>query len=248
LREAEEAFDVALKLQEAGTGSARLRALLLSHLSALRTFQRRFRETIQLTQEAEKIYGELGEDHLLAGVMVQRATASIYSGEAGEASEILTQAIPQIDRREDPHLFLAAHHNLAYCFIRLNRPDEALALHFDAREMYRECQDPLILLRATWQEGQLLVEIGHLHNAEVALLRAQRGFMELGLAYETALVSLDLAKVYSNLGLSTKLRRTIEEALPTFRSLRMDQEVLASLSYLQQVDPEPDPTENDELG
>lgn len=180
--------------------------------------------------------------------MVNRATALIYSGEAGKAVEILTQAIQRIDRREDPHLFLAARHNLAHCFIRLDRPDEALAQHFDAREMYYECQDPLILLRATWQEGQILREVGHLHNAESALLRAQRGFMELGLTYETAMVSLDLAKVYSNLGLHAKLRRTIEEALPIFRALRVDPEILASLLYLQQANTGEELLENQELG
>jgi hypothetical protein len=81
----------------------------------------------------------------------------------------------------------------------------------------------------------LLREIGHLRSAEAALLRARAGFTEQGLAYETAVVCLDLADVYSKQGMMDKLRRTIEEAMPIFRSMRVGREVLASLLRLRQA-------------
>jgi len=235
LTEAERFFALAFQFQKAGTGAPRLRALLLSQLSSLRLFQRHFQDTIKLAEKSATIYCGLGEDHLVAGVMVQQATALLYCGDVESAVETLQRAIPGIDRSEDPRLFLAAQHNLARCYIDLDRPEEALAVHFNARELYRECPDPLILLRAIWQEGQLLREIGHLHNAEAALLRAREGFMEHRLAYEAGSVSLDLAEVYSKLGLTAKLRQTIAEAVPIFRALQVDREVVASLLRLQQA-------------
>jgi tetratricopeptide (TPR) repeat protein len=236
LPEAEKAFTAALQDFEAGTGSPGLRARVLSQLSSLRVFQRRFEEAVAFAEEAAKIYDELGEDHLLAGALVQQATPWIYSGKPERAAKILLRALPGIDRSLDFQLFLAAHHNLARCYIDLGQPEEALALHFKARELYQECvDDPMILLRATWQEGQLLREIGHLRNAEAALLRARQGFAEQGLAYESAMVSLDLAEVYSKLGLAAELQRTIAEALPIFRSLRVEREFMASLLRLQQA-------------
>jgi len=234
--EAEEALAVAFKKQEAGSNSPKIKGLLLTQAGALRILQSRFGEAIQLVEEAECIFQELGCTQILARMVVQKAIALLYSGETDRAAEILRQAIPRIDREEDPRLFLAAHHNLARCYIDLDRPDEALALFVESKPLYQQCsEDPLILLRATWQEGQLLREIGHLESAESALLRARKGFTEQGLAYETAMISLDLADVYSKGDRTEDLRRTVLEAMPIFRSLRVDREILASLLRLQQA-------------
>lgn len=233
--EAEEALSSAFEKHEAGSNSPRLQGFLLAQASSLRTLQSRFGEAAQLAEEAGIIFRELGEDQVLARMRVQKAIALLYSGDTEHAAEILREAIPLIDQEEDPRLFLAAHHNLARCYIDLDRPDEALAVFFASKPLYQQCKDPLILLRATWQEGQLLREIGHLENAEAALLRARQGLIEEGLAYETAMVSLDLADVYAKLGRTEDLRRTIEEAMPIFRSLRVGREVLASLLRLRQA-------------
>jgi tetratricopeptide (TPR) repeat protein len=231
--EAEEAFATALQNREKGTGSLELQARLLSQVSSLLCYQRHFTSAVDKAEEAERIYRNLEKMHERGGVLVLKAISILYSGNAESAIEILHQAIPLIDRKEDPRLFLAAHHNLAICYIDLGRPEEALALYCEARDLYRNHSDSLILLRAIWQEGNLLREVGHLHNAEAALLRARQGFLEAGLAYEAAMVSLDLAEVYKKAGLSDKLRRTIAEALPIFRALRVSREVFASLLRLQ---------------
>ncbi len=165
--------------------------------------------------------------------MVQKAVFLLYSDEVERAIDLFQQSIPLIDREEEPQIFLAAYHNLARCHIALGQPEEALSLFVEARPLYQQCKDPLILLRATWQEGQLLREIGHLESAESALLRAREGFTEQGLAYETAMVSLDLADVYAKGGRTRDLRRTVREAMPIFRSLRVGREVLASLLHLR---------------
>lgn len=237
--EAELAFDTAFRLFEAGTGSSELRALMLAQLSPLRSFQGRFAEAIELIEQAGKIYRKIDQDHLVGSSMVQKAVVLIYADQPEKAVRILHEAIPLLDREEDPRLFLAAHHNLAQCYIDLGQPEEALALYCQARDLYRDHSDPLIILRATWQEGKLLGEIGHLHNAETALLRARQGFLEAGLAYEAAMVSLDLAEVYKKAGLTDKLRRTVTEALPIFRALRVSRETLAALLRLQEAT-EPD--------
>ena len=219
---AEEALTIALRRYDQGTGSLHERASLLSKLGALRFFQRRVKEALDLADEARQIYQALGDLHLEAGTLVQKAIALLYSGEAEAAASLLQQVIPSIDPDEDPHLLLAARHNLFHCYVELGRPDEALALHVESRDLYQECNDLLILLRAAWDEGKLLGEIGHLHNAEAALVRAHRGFAEQNLAYETAMVSLDLADIYWKLGRFEDLRRTLADALPIFRSLRVE--------------------------
>jgi len=235
LLEAEEAMVVALQRCAAGTGCSRLRSLLLSQVSSLYCFQRRFDRALAAIEEAEALCRETSDTQLLATCLTSRAIILIYAGKAEDAIVPLNQAVPLIDGTEDPYLLLAAHHNLARCYIDLDRPEEALSLLCEARDLYRECGDPMISLNATWLEGQLLHEVGHSHNSEAALLRARRGFIEQGLAYEAALVCLDLAEVYSSLGDLESVRRVVSEALPIFRSMRIGREALASLLQLQRI-------------
>jgi tetratricopeptide (TPR) repeat protein len=233
--EAESALETAFRFFEAGSSPSDLRALLLSQCSALRCLQGRFAEAVELAEQAGRIYREIGQHQLLGSSMVQKAIFTLRASQPTEAISILQEAIPLIDRIEDPRLFLAAHHNLAICYIDLGQPEEAMVVYCQARDLYRDYGDPIILLRATWQEGQLLREVGHLHNAEAALLRARQGFLELELALEAAQVSLDLAEVYKKAGLVDKLRRTVSEALPIFRALRVSRETFASLLQLQEA-------------
>jgi tetratricopeptide (TPR) repeat protein len=167
--------------------------------------------------------------------MVQRAIASIYAGNVESAMRLLSRAIAWIDGARDPYLLLAACHNLVRCYIDLGHPKEALAVYTQLRDLYCDLHDPLIALRAAWQQGQLLRDLGSLHAAEAALLLALEGFAERGLFYEAAVVSLDLAGVYVRLGARQELERTISNSVPIFRALGVDREALAALLQLRRL-------------
>jgi tetratricopeptide (TPR) repeat protein len=235
LREAEEALATAHGFREQGTRDPKLYACLLEQTVSLRIFQRRFEEAGDLAEEAGRIYLELGDLTGLAGTLVQRAMASIYAGEVEIAVPLLNQAIRWIDGEHDPHLLLAACHNLVRCYIDLGQPHEALSIYTDVRDLYRDLRDPLIVLRADWQQGQLLRDLGHLRAAEATLVQARQGFAERGLFYEAAVVSLDLAGIYVRLGAAAELERTAGEMVPIFRELGVDREVLASLIRLRSL-------------
>lgn len=234
-REAEEALATAEQYRRQGTGDLLLRARLFEQIASLRIFQGHFEQAISLNEEACQIYEEIGELHLLASSMVQRAIASLYAGEPENAVRALNRAIPLIDCEEDPHLLLAACQNLVLSYIGLDRPEQALSVYTEARTLYTEFNDPIILLRAGWQEGQLLRDLGHLRAAETALLRVRNGFLERSLAYEVARVSLDLASIYVKLGMVGEVKQTVATTMPIFRALRVGREALASLLQLQQV-------------
>jgi tetratricopeptide (TPR) repeat protein len=235
LIEARESMGAAREHLAKGTGDPSLRAFLMEQMASLHVFERSFDVAIKILGDAAEIYRELGESHALARTLVQEAIASLYAGEPESAVALLNRAIPLIDQEEDPHLLLAACHNMFRCYIDLDQPEQALELYFKARELYKEFKDTLILLRASWQEGQLLRDLGHLRAAETALLRARRGFMERGLAYEVAVVSLDLSSVYVKLGSVEELRQTVVETMPIFRSLRVGRDALGALIQLQQI-------------
>ena len=235
LPEAEVAFTTAERHLEEGTRDPLLRARLSTQAASLRYFQRRFGEAVGLADEAGRIYAELGETHSLASSMVQKAIASLYAGEPEDAIRILNQAISLIDADGDPHLLLAACHNLVRCYIDLGRPEQALSIYSETRELYKKFDDPLIRLRVAWQEGQLLRDMGHLRAAESVLLQARQGFVEHNLLYEAALISLDLAAVYVRLQAEPELGQTVAQTVPIFRALGVDREALASLLQLRQL-------------
>lgn len=235
LREAEAAFVRAQRLSREGTGDPKLKARLLAQMASLRILQSRFPEAIQLTGDAGSIYRDLGETSSYASTMVQRAIACIYGSEPAEAVRTLHRAIPLIAPEEDPHLLLAACHNLVRCYIELEQPEQALSLYYEVRDLYSEFHDALVLLRAEWQEGQLLRDLGHLHASEAVLVKVREGFQQRELPLEAALVSLHLAAVYVKLADSRKLAEIVATTVPIFRALGVDREAIASLLQLQQL-------------
>ncbi|HSN86320.1 MAG TPA: hypothetical protein VL025_06150, partial [Thermoanaerobaculia bacterium] len=123
----------------------------------------------------------------------------------------------------------------------LGEAQKALALYFSLKELKDTLKDPMIRLRGTWMEGQLLRELGHLEQAESTLLRARREFIERGLAYDVAMISFDLASVYGKLGRIEETREIVSDTIPIFRALRIGREMLAALIQLRKTaKPEPD--------
>lgn len=112
---------------------------------------------------------------------------------------------------------------------------EARRVFRDSEALYDRFRDPWTQRRRAWVEGRILHGLGQLDAAEERLAWAQRGFVEQEIAYDAALVSLDLAAVYAAQGRGADLQRLAGEMVPIFRARDIHREALAALSFFAQA-------------
>lgn len=112
---------------------------------------------------------------------------------------------------------------------------EAQKLLVKARPLYKQFSDPWSRHPRRWVEGRIARGLGQLEQAESFLLAARDGFLAEGSAYDTALVSMDLASLYSEQGRSMEVKQIAEEMLPIFSSRQIPAEALAALTFWRQA-------------
>jgi tetratricopeptide (TPR) repeat protein len=211
-----------------GTGDLALRAQLFSLFGSLHTARGDFHDAIEILRESARIYEKIGEEECLASSLVQQATAVHYSGEPERSLHLLDRALSLIQPARSPDLLLAARLNRARFSIAIDPPDCALSSFLAVRKLRPGLRCSTLLLRATWQEGQMFGEVGYLESAEAALLQARGGYIEKGLAPEVLAVSCDLISLYRRRGDWPRLEQTILSTREVLSKGRVEPEMLSS--------------------
>ena len=85
------------------------------------------------------------------------------------------------------------------------------------------------LLKLRWLEGAVAFGLQRIDQAEAAFREVRQAFIELGLDYEVAMVSLDLASTYALQGRTGDLRQVAEETLAIFQARNIHREAMAAL-------------------
>lgn len=235
LRGAEEAFAAAFALLRKGTGDPLERALLLDLRASLLREQRRLDEAMRLLLRAVRIYQEVGETHQVGRVLVKMSTLHEHAGTPEAAIPLLYEALRKIDTEREPRLLLGAQHNLITNLAEAGRFMEAQGLFIQARPLYARFPDGWTRNRRHWVEGKIARGLGQAQEAETRLAAAREGFVAEGAAYDTALVSLDLAALYAEQGRTAELARIAEEMLSLFASRQIHREALAALAFLHRA-------------
>jgi len=228
-----EAFGEAQSRLREGTGDPLEKALLLRFKAHLFVARRRFDVALGLYDQALQMYRRFGEKHRAAMVTLDKGFAFVIAEEPARAIPLLRAGLEVIDHGSEPQRVLAARHNLIDCLNETGRPGEALRRLGELRPFYRKLGDRMNLVRLRWLEGKILVRLERAGEAEEALLEARDSFIELGVGYETALVSLDLAALYAESGRTTEVLPLCEEMIPIFESRGVAREALAALITLQ---------------
>jgi tetratricopeptide (TPR) repeat protein len=232
---ADQAFETATELLDPVRVTPHEIARVLDFEASLRRDQRRFAEATRLMDRVIAIYRKLGQRSLLGSSLKQKSMICGESGDSDGEIALLRRALELLNPEEEPRMFLAARHNLISALCESGRPREAFALLFHTRPLYLMQGDRLNLLRLRWLEGAVSRGLQRYEQAAVAFREVREAFLDLGLDYDAALASLDLAEVYATQGRTSDVRRLTDEMLEVFRSRNIHREAMGALSVLQKA-------------
>ena len=232
---AEEAFRQALSHLQRGTGDLFEQAILLDLQASLRRSQRRFDIALKLVRKAVALFLEIGDGHRAGRSLVNLSLVLFYAGRDEESIPVIYRALDLIDARQEPRLLLMAKHNLILVLTAVGRFLEARRAYREAQPLYRSFPDAWTQNRRRWVKGKIARGVGQLEQAEALFLAVRDGFLEEGIPYDTALVSLELALLYAEQGRTADLKRIAAEMLPIFASGHIHREALAALAFFRQA-------------
>lgn len=200
----------------------------IHHLeSALRKDQRRLPEALALLDRAF----ELGHDR--GRILVHRALALSLMGSYEEAIAVLRRADALLVDREPRDEFVFKL-NTGVNLCHLQRFDEAAALAEAAYGLAEASDNRLDILRSSWLQARVLAGRGQ-HVTAFGFYRILcRDFDKLDMAYDLALVSLELATLLLSLG-RTRDCRSLAARLPSyFKAKGIHEEALAALEVFSE--------------
>jgi tetratricopeptide (TPR) repeat protein len=230
---AEQALATAEERRLRGTGDDRLQARLLTASASLHRDQGRYQEALAQIDRVYRLYRRAGDLHLAGRTQIQKGMIEGYRGRPKSAMACLARGLREVDRTTDPKLVLAGVHNLLWLMVDDGQPERARRELVGYRGLYDALGEPLIQLRRGWLEGRIAAGLDELEEAEMAFAAARAGFAERDQVYEAALVGLDLAALRLRQGRAGEMLPLVDEAVATFRSLRVDRRVLSPLLLLR---------------
>lgn len=225
---ADTAMTRAWKLWEAGAGGdpgLLNKAWLPGLESALRKEQRRFPEALRRVDEALVLdTGELRGEILIAKANIHKSL-----GDPQASMAALNEAARLIDSDRQPRNAFGLRFNLLEDLCQLGRAEEAASKLSEVRTLAERLNGELDLTRVVWLEGRVAIGLGHHVEARAAFEQVRRTFHQRELAFDFALVSLELSLLFLQESRAAEVRTLAEEMLWIFNAQGVHREALAAL-------------------
>jgi tetratricopeptide (TPR) repeat protein len=235
LREAARAFAEAGRWIQVGASPdldvAELRCLEASLLSN----QRRFAEALAAVDEAVAIYRDWGHRHEEGRAWLKRAKVDVDSGDSPGALRELDRARELLDLRREPRLEHVLNSVRLHALCDLERFGEARQVLPAALDAARRVGSSTDRLRILWCRGRAAAAVGSDAAAEADFREVRQGFLDAGIPFYAAQVTLDLGLLYTRSGHRSGLRELASEMLPIFESRGVAGESLAALCLFTQA-------------
>jgi tetratricopeptide (TPR) repeat protein len=235
---AEEAFQRAEKLWAVWAGATPI------HLAAWRLpdgwaslcrHQGRFAEALNLHDKALA----LAPPEAAGRILLNKAVTQEHQGEPEQALAALQEAEARIDGAREPRLLFGIRFNRIVNLGHLERFKEAAERLPEVQAMAEAGGRPLDSVRVLWLESKIAAGFGRRAEAKELLDRVRREFLSRGIAYDTAVATLELAVLYLEDGRTAEVKGIAAELAKIFTAQRVARETLASVKlFLQAVEKE----------
>ncbi len=244
LRSADESFAIAEAWWEAGEAALGdclgYEPVILDLKASLLIAQRRFSEAFALLDRLYAIHdrGERPEHkdaHLAGRALVKKALGLSEMNEPDQSIELLERAEALVKIERDPRLVLCLRHNLIWDLTTVERHDEAAHRLPGVDALCRELGNPLDLMRLRWAEGKIAAGLGRTDEAMEILRELRQQFIGRDMAYDSALITLELTELYARNGRTAEVKELSLEMAGIFQSQDVPREALAALLFFQQA-------------
>jgi len=216
----------------AGADPALLNEARMLHIEAsLLRERRRLKEALGLFDKALEIdrWGET------PGLLMGKAKVLEKLGQFDEAIAVLRQAGSQVDAEREPRKLLIVRELLVLNLCHLGRHGEAQLLLGDVRALARKLGNRLDLLRVDWLQGIVAAGLGRHEEAIPILKRVRAKLVQDDIAYDAALVTLELAEVHASLGHTAEVKKLARESVPIFQAQKVHHEAQVALELFRRA-------------
>lgn len=229
LKEARAIFEEAKRLSE---GASDPYGLLdhgrLSDLEAsLCRAERRPKEALKLLDRAIAVGRSPGRALIKKGFTLE------VMGEYGRAIEVLREAEPKVQDNE--RLSYMRLYNLAVCLTHVGEFEEADVHLQEVRRLTARRGDEIELIRVTGLEGKILAGLGRRAAGRFYLEQALGQFAERSMAYDVALLTLEVARLLLEEGRTAEVKALATQLAAAFESENVHAEAEKALGLFREA-------------
>jgi tetratricopeptide (TPR) repeat protein len=236
LAAAGEAFDQALAVWDSGAPAeaAPLDATRLLDLEAsLRREQGRLDLALELLEKALEVHPS---GPAAARLLLKRASTLERLGDYEGAVATLRRAEEEIDSESDPRLAFILRQQLAWDLCQLGRAGEAEPVLSEARVLAKGLGHRLDMVRLRGVEARLVAGLGRIAEAAAVFREVRDRFCELGMPYDAALATVQLAVVFLEKGgYAGEVKELAAEAAGIFQDERVHAEARKAMILFRQA-------------
>ncbi|MEM7481738.1 MAG: hypothetical protein AAF481_11235 [Acidobacteriota bacterium] len=183
---------------------------------------------------AYDLYWLAGWSEGMITVSIKMGNVAFYSGKLLEAQEKASQALDLIGGEQNRQWLLASH-SLALYSCSLGDYSEARRTLREIEPYYASLGTPSLEVAYEWLAARIAAGHGERETAQQGFTAARTTYLESGLAYGAALVTLDLAELHLTQGHLPAVQALAQETLTVFERQNVPSEAARAISLLSQA-------------